>query len=60
MDHVLEYMKKHGVPLTRDNYLAVAYMGNPPEELDAEEEAALPAQIQKTGMKIRNSSEEPE
>lgn len=44
---VLEYMKKHNIPLTRENYLEVAYMGTPPVELDAEEEMALPPELQK-------------
>ena len=46
MDHVLNYMKKINVPLTRENYLDYAYFGNPPEELSAEEEAALPEELQ--------------
>ena len=47
MDHVLEYMKKHDVPMTRDKYLEYAYFGNPPAELSAEEESLLPEQFQK-------------
>jgi hypothetical protein len=43
---VLEYMKKHNVPLTRDKYLELAYFGNPPEELSAEQEAELPEEFQ--------------
>ena len=46
MDYVVEFMKRHDVPLTRDNYLQIAYMGNPPEELDAEDEAELPEELQ--------------
>ena len=36
-DVTLEWMKANKVPLTRDNYLQVAYMGHPPdstEEID--------------------------
>lgn len=47
IDHTLEYMKKNNVPLTRENYLDYAYLGNPPEALDAEEEAQLPEQFRK-------------
>ena len=47
MDIVLDKMKKENVPLTRDNYLAFAYLGNPPEELSAEEESQLPKEFQK-------------
>src|SRR5215471_10816462 len=46
MDCVLDWMKRMGVPLTRENYLDVAYLGNPPEELSAEEESELPEEFQ--------------
>jgi hypothetical protein len=39
-------MKKDGVPLTRKNYLNIAYMGDTPN-LDAEGEAMLPKWAQK-------------
>jgi hypothetical protein len=45
-DSVIEFMKRHNIPMTRENYLDVAYMGNPPEVLDAEEEYNLPEQFQ--------------
>jgi hypothetical protein len=38
----LEFLKSEGLPLTRKNYLDVVYLGNPPAELDAEQEAELP------------------
>jgi hypothetical protein len=40
----LEFLKVNNIPVTRANYLAVEYLGNPPEELDPEQEAALPWQ----------------
>lgn len=46
MSIVLDYMKKHNIPLTRENYLQIAYLGDPPEELGAEEEAEIPEEIQ--------------
>jgi hypothetical protein len=46
-DIVLDFMEKHNIPLTRENYLDVAFMGTPPEELDAEEELSLPEMFQK-------------
>jgi hypothetical protein len=52
MDIVLEKMKEEGIPMTRENYLELAYMGNPPEELDGEEEAALPEQFQKPEQEL--------
>jgi hypothetical protein len=42
---VVEEMKKLNVPLTRENYLDFAYLGNPPEELDAEEESEIPTEL---------------
>jgi hypothetical protein len=41
-DAVIDFMKSRNIPLTRDNYLDFAYLGNPPEELDAEEESQIP------------------
>ncbi len=45
-DCVLDYMKKHDVPMTRENYLELAYLGNPPSSLSAEEESELPEEFQ--------------
>lgn len=42
VNHTVEWLKKNGIPVTRRNYLNVAYLGNPPAELSAEEEAELP------------------
>lgn len=53
MNHTLEYMKKNGVPLTRENYLDYAYLGNPPEQLSAEEEAEIPSRL--TDDKVSDS-----
>jgi hypothetical protein len=49
MDHVLDYMKKHGLPLTRAKYLEMAFLGRNEEldPLDAEEESMLPREFQK-------------
>ena len=46
MDAILEMMKRRGIPETRENYLALAYLGDPPQELSAEEELQLPVQFQ--------------
>ncbi len=43
----LELMKKHNVPLTRQNYLDIEYMGNPPEEIGGEIEASIPWEIKR-------------
>jgi hypothetical protein len=44
---VIEYIRKHNQPLTHEKYLELAFLGNPPEELPAEEEAELPEEFQK-------------
>ena len=57
MDYVLDYMKKNGLPLTRQKYLEMAFLGSRNEEndpLDAEEESMLPLEFQK---KPQESSE---
>jgi hypothetical protein len=45
-DPVLAMMRDYGIPMTREKYLRLAYMGDPPEELGPEEEANLPPQFQ--------------
>jgi hypothetical protein len=44
-DCVLDFMKAHNVPLTRQNYLDLAYMGAPPDEIGGEIEASIPKEI---------------
>ena len=44
-DIVLKAMKQHNIPLTRENYLHIAYFGNPPEEIGGEIEASIPWEI---------------
>jgi hypothetical protein len=44
-DAVLEFLKQHNLPLNRETYFAVAYLGNPPQELDAEAEAEIPRDL---------------
>lgn len=45
-DAVVDKMLAAGIEMTRENYLQLAYLGNPPAELSAEEEAELPEQFQ--------------
>jgi hypothetical protein len=42
---VLRLMVEKGVPLTRENYLYIAYMGDVPEEIGGEIEAEIPWEI---------------
>jgi hypothetical protein len=44
-DMVLRLMVENGVPLTRENYLYIAYMGDVPEEIGGEIEAEIPWEI---------------
>ena len=44
-DIVLNALIKHKIPVTRENYLGLAYFGNVPEELTAEQEAELPEKL---------------
>lgn len=42
-DYVLDLLKKFSLPLTRENYLGLAYPDGVPEDLD---ESSLPPEIQ--------------
>jgi len=41
-----DYMQKHGIPVTRANYLEIHYMGKPPNQISAEQEAEMPEELQ--------------
>ena len=45
-DGVLALMKRLNLPMTRDQFLELAFLGETPDELGAEEEADLPEQFQ--------------
>ena len=38
----LEYMIKNGIPLTREKWISMNYLGHPPEPWTAEHEADVP------------------
>jgi hypothetical protein len=42
-------MNRVGIPVTRDNYLTIAYLGDPPEEWGAELEMELPPRLRLDG-----------
>jgi hypothetical protein len=46
-DHVLDLLKQFNLPLTRENYLNLAYPEGLPEDWGAEGEASLPKEIRK-------------
>jgi len=41
----IEYMRKEETPLTRENFLNLQYLGNPPDEIDPEVESTFPEQF---------------
>ena len=43
-DYVLDLLRKFNLPLTRDNYLGLAYPDGVPDDLD---ETSLPTEIRK-------------
>jgi hypothetical protein len=46
-DSTVAWLKEHGIPVTRENYLRLQFLGNPPDEpLDGEIEAELPRFLQ--------------
>jgi len=46
-DNTVEWLKEHGIAVTRENYLRLQFLGNPPDEpLDGELEAELPRFLQ--------------
>jgi hypothetical protein len=48
-DEIVRLLHENGIPLTRNNYLAITYLGHPPAEpLDAEAEENLPWFLQES------------
>jgi hypothetical protein len=45
-DPLVRFLKRLGLPLTRENYLMMAYPDREDPELGAEEESMLPEEIQ--------------
>ncbi len=46
-DETLALMEAFEMPMTRETYLELAFMGEAPDELSAEQEADLPEQFRK-------------
>jgi len=44
-DGTIRLLHQHNIPVTRENYLRLAFGGNPPDELDGEIEAELPEEL---------------
>jgi hypothetical protein len=45
IEDLFKLMRRHNIPITRENYLELAYLGKPPAKLSEEEEASLPPEI---------------
>lgn len=52
-DVLLRAMRKSGIPLTRNEYLKIAYMGNPPSTLPAEVEEELPQRFRMPEKEVK-------
>lgn len=59
-DIVLQRMKEYNVPLTRQNYLDMAYMGNPPEDTGGEIEASIPWEVKRNDRQPSPAEKKPQ
>ena len=56
-DGTVRLLEQYGIPVTRENYLRLAFAGNPPEEpLDGEIEAELPKELQRVNTDDINNA----
>lgn len=44
---ILKMMERHGIPLTRENYVNLLFGGSPPKDLSPEEESDLPEEFRR-------------
>ena len=56
MDYTLEYLKKNGIPVTRENYIGLNWAGDydSKQALPAELEASLPEELQLNAKENNN------
>ena len=52
-DHVLNLLKQFNMPVTRENYLNLAYPEGLPANWGAEGEAGLPEKLSKSQVKVK-------
>jgi hypothetical protein len=45
LNHLLDYMRAHNIPLTRENYLAINWPEGAPDPMPAELEAEIPPEF---------------
>jgi len=56
-DGTVELLERFGIPVTRENYLLLAFAGSPPDEpLDGEIEAELPTELQRVNADDINNA----
>jgi hypothetical protein len=58
-DRTAQWMRKHGLELTRENYIAVNWGNTPPDPWDAESEAQLPDELQQWPQDEQDGAEPP-
>ena len=46
-DPIIQLLEEYSIPVNRENYLELAYLGEVPENLGAEQELQLPEQVRK-------------
>jgi hypothetical protein len=44
-DEIVKWLKKEGLPVTKENWLRVNFMGSLPDEIDGELEAEIPREV---------------
>ena len=56
-DYTLEYLEKNHLPINRENYVGINWMGDldPKQQLPAELEAGLPKELQIENKKEDNN-----
>ena len=45
---LVRLMQRYGIPVTREAYLDLAFLGQAPQPLGSEQEADLPVELQRT------------
>ena len=60
-DQIIEYLKENDIPVTRESYIGLNWMGqyDPKQPLPAELEAELPEELQLHEESEEESEEEP-
>jgi hypothetical protein len=56
-DHVLRFMMDHGIPITREGYISLNWMGETPDPWTHEDEDELPEFLQDEGAVQQETDE---